>query len=132
MKSIRFAVVSVLGVGIVVLGLESARRDLSHVAPSSGAGAVMLAQPASAAATEAPPPPPARASQAAQAREVSEAPITLVRAQEAVPPPPPGATPPQEEKEPQPLSGPDPDPRRLAATRGTGANRATGRPLAGE
>ena len=47
----------------------------------------MLAQPASAAATEAPPPPPARASQAAQAREVSEAPITLVRAQEAVPPP---------------------------------------------
>ncbi len=52
-KSIVFVVLSVLGVGTLVLGLESARQEFSYVGPLSGTRAV------------------------AQAEEASEAPVTL-------------------------------------------------------
>lgn len=101
MKSIGFAVVSLLAVGILVLGLDSAREELIQVG-APPAPAVTLAQPASSAATAAPSAPPTRATrspqsqvtesqaaQSAQARDTPEPSPSEVRAQEAVPPTPP-------------------------------------------
>ena len=62
MRSLVFAVVGVLAVGLVVSGLESAQQHLAHVTPPPPAASVRLAQP--------------------QAQETSEATYPQVHAQE--------------------------------------------------
>ena len=81
MQSVVFACVSLLAVGLVVFGLESAPQDLTHLTPPPPTASVMLAEPVSATSTEVTPPQPARD---AQAQETSGATYPQVRAQQAV------------------------------------------------
>ena len=83
MKSVVFALASVLGVGLLVLALESARQDLLDVTPPGQIAPVPTGEPLSRLSTE-----PTRA-QALLDRNAPEATQVQVHAQEAVAPRPP-------------------------------------------